>query len=155
LGHFDIFDIRQKCDREDGACVGDVDYVRRYLSKKKKRTSLGIAPGSVFDTSDGSQSGTMLVPQFHIEGTDHTVSIAELLRHGIQVLVFAGDASYVSNYKGLLDTVKGMKWSGAAEFNSEPDHVWINGQNKPLGEVRTAQNLTFVRIYGAGHWVSY
>jgi carboxypeptidase C (cathepsin A) len=154
--HFNIFDIRKECHRLDGACIeGSVDNVRRYLSEESHRTSLGIAPSSVFNISLAAPVDSLFIPRFHIDRTDHTSSIVELLHNGVKVLVFAGDASYVSNYKGLFDTVKRMKWHGASAFNAAQDQVWVNNKKQPLGEVRTVQNLSFVRVYGAGHWVSH
>ena len=155
MSPFSIFDIRRTCERSDGACVGTtVEWVRRYLKKPEKRAFFGIGAKSKFKTSVGKHVDTMLMPRFHIERTEHTASLAELLHHGIKVLVFAGDASYVSNYKGLESTLERMRWRGATKFNSTLSCVWADQHKKPLGEVRSASDLTFVRLYGTGHWVS-
>lgn len=44
------------------------------------------------------------------------------------------------------------RWSGQGAFNEAVDTVWQHPTtSKNLGEVRSANNLTFVRLYGAGN----
>lgn len=47
-----------------------------------------------------------------------------------------------------------MEWTGHEEYASLPLRDWFVG-NTMVGKTRSAQNLTFATILGAGHLVKY
>ena len=49
----------------------------------------------------------------------------------------------------------GLNWPGKQAFDEAGDRYWYNATNskQKLGEVRTAKELTFVRVYNCGHMV--
>lgn len=49
-----------------------------------------------------------------------------------------------------------MKWSGKQGYNDAPVQKWhSNFTGKHAGDVRTFQNLTFLRVFEAGHMVKF
>lgn len=47
-----------------------------------------------------------------------------------------------------------MKWSGKQGYNDAPVQKWHSDfTGKHAGDVRTFQNLTFLRVFEAGHMV--
>ena len=49
----------------------------------------------------------------------------------------------------------GLNWKGKQAFDEAGDRTWYNATDTKfkLGEVRTAQELTFVRVFHCGHMV--
>jgi cathepsin A (carboxypeptidase C) len=74
--------------------------------------------------------------------------VADLLNAGIPVLIYAGDADYVCNWLGNKAWTLALEWSGSEAFNNAVDSDW-----KSEGMVRSANGLTFLQVYGAGHLV--
>ncbi|KAJ2750512.1 hypothetical protein GGI19_005068, partial [Coemansia pectinata] len=45
-----------------------------------------------------------------------------------------------------------LVWPGQTGFNQMEDLLWtVDGED--AGEVRTHRNLTFIRVFGSGHFV--
>ncbi|OAA69860.1 carboxypeptidase Y [Cordyceps fumosorosea ARSEF 2679] len=78
----------------------------------------------------------------------------------VPVLVYAGDTDYICNWLGNQAWTKALEWPGKAAFNSaqeQPLRLAGGGGagscGKEYGKVTRAGNLSFMRIYGAGHMV--
>lgn len=80
--------------------------------------------------------------------------VAEMLAEGIPVLIYAGDKDYRGNWLVNLYWTNSLMWSGSFEFNNAKFIDW-NVYSVPFGETKSAQNLTFLRIYDAGHMAPY
>ncbi|KAJ9065660.1 hypothetical protein DSO57_1017234 [Entomophthora muscae] len=79
-----------------------------------------------------------------------------LLEGGIRVLIYAGDADFICNWMGNKAWAKQLPWTGQKEFSKAKDQIWINPENgKKAGEVRSYKNFAFLRVFKAGHMVSY
>ncbi|KAK5719720.1 hypothetical protein LTR17_015171 [Elasticomyces elasticus] len=78
--------------------------------------------------------------------------IQNLLKNGIQVLTYAGDADYICNWIGgeaVAATINATGWKGAGYQNiSTPDNI-VHGVAKQSG------NFTFARVYDSGHEVPF
>ena len=83
--------------------------------------------------------------------------VPKLLEAGIRVLVYAGDADYVCNWKGNEAWVKALEWSGKSEFNAAKDKKWITEDVSRTwaGNVRSSGLLTWLRVFKAGHMVPH
>ncbi|KAJ1913385.1 hypothetical protein LPJ71_002529, partial [Coemansia sp. S17] len=78
--------------------------------------------------------------------------IPPLLAAGIRVLIYAGDADWICNWYGNKAYAQALEWPGQTKFNQMEDSRWtVNGDE--AGEVRTHKNLTFIRVFGSGHFV--
>ncbi|KAJ2116688.1 hypothetical protein IW146_001331 [Coemansia sp. RSA 922] len=87
----------------------------------------------------------MVTKPLHLE-------IPPLLAAGIRVLIYAGDADWICNWYGNKAYAQALEWPGQTKFNQMEDSLWtVNGDE--AGEVRTHNNLTFIRVFGSGHFV--
>ena len=78
--------------------------------------------------------------------------IPDQLASGIRVLIYAGDQDYICNWLGNQAWVRALPWAHAGEFNTAAVKNWTVG-NEAAGTVQSAYNLTFLRVFGAGHMV--
>jgi cathepsin A (carboxypeptidase C) len=74
--------------------------------------------------------------------------VADLLNAGIPALVYAGDVDFICNYLGNRAWTLGLEWDSKDSFNAAEEHSWND-----LGLARTANGLTFLQVYDAGHMV--
>ncbi|KAJ1937253.1 hypothetical protein EC988_007946, partial [Linderina pennispora] len=80
--------------------------------------------------------------------------IPPLLADNIRVLIYAGDADFTCNWYGNKAWSMELEWPGKEAFNGASDELWlVDGVG--AGEVRTHENFTFLRVFGAGHMVPY
>ncbi|KAI8901035.1 Alpha/Beta hydrolase protein [Globomyces pollinis-pini] len=80
--------------------------------------------------------------------------IPQLLEEGIQILIYAGDADWTCNWIGNKAWTLDLPWSGQEAFQNAEDVLWVSNITKrPAGEVRTAGNFTFMRVYESSHFV--
>ncbi|OQR87877.1 serine protease family S10 [Achlya hypogyna] len=78
--------------------------------------------------------------------------VANILDANVPVLIYAGDADLVCNWKGNYAWTTGLEWSGQKAFNAAPTTDFVV-DGAAAGTVQTADKLTFARIYNAGHMV--
>ncbi|RDA91135.1 hypothetical protein CP533_0439 [Ophiocordyceps camponoti-saundersi (nom. inval.)] len=72
----------------------------------------------------------------------------------IPVIVYAGDADFICNWLGNQIMTDELSWSGHDAFNSaETKFIRLEGSGTVYGTIKAARNLTFSRIYDAGHIV--
>jgi carboxypeptidase C (cathepsin A) len=76
------------------------------------------------------------------------------VQSGIQVLIWAGDADWICNWFGGFDVANGIQYSGSSTFGSKAvQNYTVNG--KAGGEFKNVDNLSWLRVFGAGHEVPY
>lgn len=78
--------------------------------------------------------------------------IPQLLDANIRVLVYAGEMDYICNYMGNKAWTLALEWTGKPQFNDAGDHQWMV-EGEAAGLARSAQGLTFLQVFGAGHMV--
>lgn len=70
----------------------------------------------------------------------------------VSVLIWAGDADWICNWKGNLYTADNLRFSGHDEFKAKKlAKFTVNGKHK--GEYKTVRNLSYLRVFNAGHTV--
>ncbi|KAK6540575.1 hypothetical protein TWF694_009366 [Orbilia ellipsospora] len=81
--------------------------------------------------------------------------LPRLLKKGIEILRYAGDADYVCNWLGNKALAESIQWDGKAEFGKTPMKSFsVESVSKPVGETKSARGLLhFVRVFNAGHAV--
>ncbi|KAK6332225.1 hypothetical protein TWF696_002946 [Orbilia brochopaga] len=88
-----------------------------------------------------------------VDAGDFGESFAHLLPsvlEKIPVLLYNGDADYACNWLGTKAWTDSLKWTGQNEYKGNKMLPW-NVAGKQLGEYKTAQGLSFVRLFGIGH----
>jgi cathepsin A (carboxypeptidase C) len=138
------YDIRKQCDVKP-LCY-DFTHVSAWLNSPATKKALGV---------DEKHSHSWETCNFGINGKfrtdwmkDFSGYVADLLNAGIPSLVYAGDVDFICNYLGNKAWTLGLEWNGKEAFNANMEHSW-----KDFGLARTAEGLTFLQVYDAGHMV--
>ncbi|KAF2490143.1 putative carboxypeptidase S1 [Lophium mytilinum] len=77
-------------------------------------------------------------------------AFSKVVRSGVTTLSYAGDADMVDDWFGNLDVADDIDYDGTSSFASKRLVPYaVNGTVK--GEFKTFQNLSFLRVYDAGH----
>jgi cathepsin A (carboxypeptidase C) len=73
----------------------------------------------------------------------------------IPVLIYAGDVDYICNWLGNQAWTNVLEWTGRKSYSdAEQKDLKISDDDKDAyGKVKSSGNLTFMRIYEAGHMV--
>ncbi|KAJ2740893.1 hypothetical protein GGI20_005550, partial [Coemansia sp. BCRC 34301] len=148
--HNNPYNVQTPC-RTHGQCYETEDDITTFLNNPKTQQELGAEVNFFATCSQKVHLGFMLagdVPKpFHLE-------IPPLLSAGIRVLIYAGDADWICNWYGNKAYAQALEWSGQTKFNEAEDLPWsVDGE--AAGEVRTYEHLTFIRVFGSGHFVPY
>ncbi|KAJ1845859.1 hypothetical protein LPJ73_004708 [Coemansia sp. RSA 2703] len=144
------YDVRTKC--EGGSlCNPYMERIAEFANQPWIRTDLGVHIDSDFvlcstDVQDSFiNTGDELV--------DSSEWIPMILAAGVRVLNYAGDADLICNHMGNKAMMLNIQWPGNRGFAAAADNVWIV-DGRALGEMRTFEGLSFLRVYGAGHMVA-
>jgi carboxypeptidase C (cathepsin A) len=80
--------------------------------------------------------------------------LSSVVASGVQTLIWAGDADWICNTQGVEAVVNTISYPNSAEFQAKALTPYtVNGIEGGL--FKTAGNLSFLRVYGAGHEVPY
>lgn len=80
--------------------------------------------------------------------------LSAVVQASVRVVIWTGDADYVSNWLGTLRVVDLIEWPGKKTFtNQDMTPYTLNGTQK--GVFKSLDNLTFMRIFEAGHHVPF
>ncbi len=81
-------------------------------------------------------------------------TLSDVVKSGINVLIWAGDADWICNWMGVFDVANQISYAQTSTFANAPlvDYK-VSGVAK--GQYKVAGNLNFLRVYGAGHEVPY
>ena len=139
------YDIRKPCGNNP-LCY-DFSNVQKFLNLPDTKAALNV------DTHhshawEACNIGINL--KFHVDWMkDFSGFVADLLdKAGIPVLIYAGDVDFICNYMGNRAWTNALEWSGKSDFAAADEHEW-----KGYGLARSADNLTFLQVYDAGHMV--
>jgi carboxypeptidase C (cathepsin A) len=79
-------------------------------------------------------------------------TLSTVVQSSIQVLIWAGDADWICNWMGNFAAANSLTWSGKSTFASKAVAPYtVNGTS--YGEFKSVSNLSWLRVYGAGHEV--
>ncbi|KAI9709683.1 MAG: hypothetical protein M1820_003085 [Bogoriella megaspora] len=144
-GNFDVYDIRAPSNDPNPPET----YVT-YLQKSNVVSAIGAkstyqecpnAPYNKF-SSTGDDTRTFL-PQ-----------LSAVVQSGIQVVIWAGDADWICNWYGGQAVANAVTYSQSSTFKAASLQPYnVNG--KQAGTFKSAGNLSFLRVFGAGHEVPY
>lgn len=145
-----VYDIRSGCEDSGNLCYSGIGYITEYLSQKSVQDALGVEVHSYescnFDINRNFMfAGDWMQPYHHL-----LPSILEEL----PVLIYAGDTDFICNWLGNEAWTEALDWSGHKRFvDSEKKDLTREGVDKAYGKVKSSGNLSFMRIFDAGHMV--
>ncbi|KAM0671035.1 hypothetical protein ACQRIU_001430 [Beauveria bassiana] len=135
LAQFDAYDIRADDDSFPPSTF------ESYLTSASVKKAIGA-------TSNFSSCGRSA-----IGGDDSARSflkpLSEVIKSGVNVLIWAGDADWICNWIGNYDAIQSI---APQEFVSASIKPYTVG-GKKYGEYKTAGKLNWLRVYKAGHEV--
>jgi cathepsin A (carboxypeptidase C) len=145
LTGFNVYDVRKRC--ENPPLCYNFDKLDKFIARKDVREELGV-----FNRSWSSCN--MIVHTFMLGDWIKNMQSAtvNLLENKIKVLVYSGDKDFICNWRGGEAWTHNLEWEGAEEFKSIEYNKW-NVNDNASGEFKNVGNLTFLRVYEAGHMV--
>ncbi|ORX57575.1 peptidase S10, serine carboxypeptidase [Hesseltinella vesiculosa] len=138
-----LYDIRTSVDPPE--------YFVTYLNKPDVQKAIGATP-----TKFQSCSSTVIV-EFGQTGDfvrNFAPMVADLLNNGVKVIIYAGDADYYCNWMSNLAWTEQLDYPLSSDYRSRTLLPW-HMDGKEVGQFKQGGNLTFVRIYQAGHESAY
>jgi carboxypeptidase C (cathepsin A) len=141
-----VYDIRKECTYPP-LCY-DFSQVDKFLARDDIRAELGI-PKNIRWEECNMLVHALLLGDW-IDSFQQDVAVV-LARHR-RVLVYSGNEDYICNYIGGQEWTYNMTWAGKEAFDKATVQNWdIAGT--PAGRSRSADGLTFLEVFNAGHMV--
>jgi cathepsin A (carboxypeptidase C) len=142
---FNLYDIRIPCSSPP-LCY-DFCNLDKFLARADVMAELGIADRSW-------TSCNMIVHTFMLGDwtTNMAQEVTNVINAGVNVLVYSGDKDFVCNWRGGEAWTNALKWNKSEEFKNTTYTKWnVNGT--AAGDKKTVDNLSFLRVFDAGHMV--
>ncbi|KAJ1984635.1 hypothetical protein H4R34_000538 [Dimargaris verticillata] len=151
------YDVREPCE-DGGLCYPIIGAIERYLNRPEVKKELGADvdkyKGCNMNINLGfNLAGDWMKPYMRL--------LPDMLEAGVRMLVYAGDADFICNWYGNKAWSLALSWSGKDALNAAADKPWVvassttKGKEYHAGDARSHENLTFLRVFGAGHMVPY
>lgn len=148
------YDIRGPCEEsEGGLCYKGLDYVDKYLNLPEVQAGLGVETTAFTGCAESVMTNFVFTGDasrpFHFD-------VAHLLdHHNVPVLIYAGDKDFICNWVGQTLWLDRLQWSGASKYATAPTTNWTTADGVLAGTARSANGLTFLRVFDAGHMVPH
>eukprot|EP00747_Dinoflagellata_sp_TGD_P064183 gnl/TRDRNA2_/TRDRNA2_153779_c0_seq1.p1 gnl/TRDRNA2_/TRDRNA2_153779_c0~~gnl/TRDRNA2_/TRDRNA2_153779_c0_seq1.p1 ORF type:complete len:316 (-),score=59.02 gnl/TRDRNA2_/TRDRNA2_153779_c0_seq1:458-1405(-) len=141
------YDMRRPCHRaKNGVLCYNMDGLDKYLNSVEVQKALGV-------TKQWHGCNKVVNLGFARDWMhNYEIDLPYLLADGIRVMVYAGDVDYICNWLGNKRWTLEMEWPHKQAYNMASDNAYLL-KGKKVGRIRTANNLSFVQIYHAGHMV--
>ncbi|KAL6900429.1 carboxypeptidase Y precursor [Trichoderma evansii] len=150
LAGLNVYDIRKDCEDSSNSCYPAIGWATKWLNNNGDLDTLGVE----VDGYDSCNSN--LIEKFMMTG-DWMRPFSHLIPtvlEQIPVLIYAGDADFICNWLGNLAWTNELKWPGQKLYNAAdvfPLVIGSSHESREYGQVKSAMNLTFMRINEAGH----
>jgi len=144
-----VYDIRGKCEDSSNLCYSALGWISEYLNKKEVMEALGVEV-SGYDSCNFDINRNFL---FQGDWMKPYHRLVPSILEEIPVLIYAGDADFICNWLGNQAWTDALEWPGQKAFNKAETHALKLANGTKYGETKGAGNLTFARIYQAGHMV--
>eukprot|EP01086_Lenisia_limosa_P012213 TRINITY_DN4003_c0_g1_i2.p1 TRINITY_DN4003_c0_g1~~TRINITY_DN4003_c0_g1_i2.p1 ORF type:complete len:426 (+),score=123.82 TRINITY_DN4003_c0_g1_i2:70-1278(+) len=138
------YDIRIPC-KIPGLCY-DFSNVVSYLNLDEVQQRIGV--DKTWETCNGPVN-----QQFEddwMRSVDHAVSA--VLDAGKLAVFYSGDQDFICNHRGTEYFLPHLKWAGQSKWAAAEPKEWYSG-GQLAGKITTVDNLSYVRVYQAGHMV--
>jgi carboxypeptidase D len=127
-------------------------YLKPYLNQAEIQEAIGVSlnysgASKIEIFNEFQRTGDWVFPNSlrHVE---------KLLSYGVRVALVFGDADYVCNWHGGESLGLAIKHERAAEY-AAAGYQPLEYAGERYGDVKEHGNLSFVRVYDAGHLVPY
>lgn len=163
VADFDVYDIRAPSD-DPNPPETYVSYLQssavvKAIGAKSTYSECANAPGQKFSsTGDGMPLIPSCLPSLSlmwlVDARSFLSTLSTVVQSGITTLIWAGDADWICNWFGGLAAANAITYSGASTFKSKALASYtVNGAAG--GTFKNVGNLSFLRVFGAGHEVPY
>eukprot|EP01122_Echinamoeba_exundans_P003223 TRINITY_DN13351_c0_g1_i1.p1 TRINITY_DN13351_c0_g1~~TRINITY_DN13351_c0_g1_i1.p1 ORF type:complete len:424 (+),score=116.62 TRINITY_DN13351_c0_g1_i1:59-1330(+) len=145
-GNINVYDIRKQCD---GSLCYNFDSIAKWLNQDFVRQKLGVGDRTWEDCNQGVYQ--------YLEG-DFERSYLDLvpdLLTSMPVVFYNGEYDLVCNHYGTAALLNSMQWPGQNQFINANNHTVSTPNGQAWGTVRNSGNLTYIRVFNAGHMVPH
>ncbi|KAK3631854.1 hypothetical protein LTR56_016632 [Elasticomyces elasticus] len=145
------YDVRKDCTG-NSLCYDELDWIQEYLNRKDVMEALG-AEVDKYDSCNFDINRNFL---FQGDWMQPFHRLVPGILKEIPVLIYAGDADFICNWLGNLAWSTALEWPGQSKYGKAPmEDLKLLDDGTKIGAVKSAANLTFVRIHAGGHMVPY
>jgi len=148
------YDIRRSCEG-GGLCYDVLDEIAAWANREEVRAELGVD----VEVKEYKSCSEDVNRRFFLDGDFARPLVNEIpriLSSGVRVLIYAGDKDWICQWIGNKAWTLQLEWFGKTDYINAEDDTWFSWMTlKEAGEVRSAGNLTFLRVFDAGHMVPY
>lgn len=145
------YDVRLSCEAGHPLCY-DFRHIEKFLNEPSTKEALGVRPSHRHRWKECN----MRVNEELLLAGDWMLNFAtdlpEVLAAGVRVLNYAGDQDWICNYYGQAEWMDRLRWSGQQHFRQARNASFVV-DGRVAGSVRSADGLTFLRMFDAGHMV--
>ncbi|KAI8982991.1 Alpha/Beta hydrolase protein [Pilobolus umbonatus] len=85
---------------------------------------------------------------------DSSAPLISLLNQDIRVLLYVGDADYLCNWYGVYALTEALEFNGTVSYREQSLQPWMS-EEREMGQIKSSDLLTFIRVYESGHVVTY
>jgi len=139
-----VYDIRKKCE---GPLCYDFSDADAFLNSARVRKTLGVGDRK------WEECNMLVHSQFFGDFMrDFSQKLVPLIEDDIRVMIYAGDQDLICNWLGNKRWVDALEWAGSQGWAAAEVKPWFT-KGKQSGNVTSFENLSFVKVFGAGHMV--
>ncbi|EGR32735.1 serine carboxypeptidase family protein, putative [Ichthyophthirius multifiliis] len=138
---FNKYDIREKCDVPP-RCY-DFSQISKFLMRQDVIGLLGVQGRQWANCKDDVRRALYTDWMLNL-----SPKITLLLDIKINILVYTGDKDFICNWRGGEKWTNNVQWAKKEEFQKAEYKKWYS-----FGEIKSVDNLHFLRVYDAGHMV--
>lgn len=145
-----VYDIRKNCEDSSNSCYPAMGWATKWLNNDGVMDALGVEVDG-YDSCNVNLTEKFMMTGDWMRPFSHLIP---MVLEQIPVLIYAGDADFICNWLGNLAWTNELKWPGQKMYNAADMFPLVMGsshEGREYGQVKSAMNLTFMRIYGAGH----
>lgn len=149
-----VYDVRKDCNGP--LCYSEMEPIDQYLNLKEVQDAIG-AEVSNFESCNFDINKNFLFAGDWMK--PYQKHVTELLdKYQLPTLIYAGDKDFICNWMGNQAWADDLPWKHHEEYVTTPLQPWIvNSQEgtHQAGEIKSFNELTFLRLFDGGHMVPY
>lgn len=149
-----VYDVRKEC--KGPLCYSEMEPIDKYLNLKEVQEAIG-AEVSNFQSCNFEINKNFLFAGDWMKPYQRQVT--QLLdEYELPTLIYAGDKDFICNWMGNHAWADELPWKhheAYAEANLKPWIVEGQDETYQAGEIKSVEELTFLRLFDGGHMVPY